>query len=46
MTKIKDILIFDVILFILSFAFGLEGALTVLVLEIFFTAGLIAQIMK
>ena len=46
MAKIKDILLLDIVLFILSFAFGLEAAITVFILEIFFTAGFIAQIMK
>lgn len=46
MAKIKDILLLDIILFTLSFAFGLEAAVTTFVLEVFFTAGIIAQILK
>ena len=46
MGKIKDILLLDIILFILSFAFGIEAAATTFVLEVFFTAGFIAQILK
>ena len=45
MGKIKDILLLDLILFLLSFAFGVSGAITVLVLEIFFTTGYIFQIL-
>ena len=46
MKKLVDILILDVVLFILSFAFGLEGAITVLILEIFYTLGFIARLLK
>ena len=46
MAKIKDILLLDIVLFILSFAFGLEGAITVFILEVFLTIGIIVQIKK